>query len=206
MPGFGATEHTAPPVRWSEIALWVLEVAATIVDGPFCVLGHSMGGPQASLIAAAGPDVVRGLALLAPVGLRPHRAYRRVPPLSWIDKAASHRRLGPAAVRLFRGMMVRAGFPSTTSAADVRRTISLLAALSFSEHRRAIQSLDVPVFGAWADDDPFIEPEIELELFSACPDGPRMRFAEGGHNIQKSRATEIGSALGGFVTECVASR
>lgn len=203
MPGFGETEHHDPPTRWSDLARWVLDAVATIVDGPFCVLGHSMGAPQATLVATTGGDMVRGLALLAPVGLRPHRAYRRAPPLAWLDAAARHRVFGRPARHLLKASFVRAGFPRSTSPEDVARSLSVVSNLSFGEHRRAIESLRVPVLGAWTEDDPMVEPEIPLELLTACPNGPRLRFPEGGHNVQKTHAVEIGEALREFVPRCL---
>jgi pimeloyl-ACP methyl ester carboxylesterase len=203
MPGFGETEHHDPPTRWSDVARWTLDALATIVGGPFCLLGHSMGATQASLVAAAGPEVVRGLALLAPVGLRPHRAYRRSPPLHWLDAMARTPVLHGPALKLIRAGFIRFGFPRSTTQRDVARTLSLVAKLSFPEHRRAVESLRVPVLGAWTDDDPLVEPEVPLELFAACPDGPRLRFERGGHNVQKTHAIEIGRALNEFVAHCM---
>ena len=203
MPGFGNTEHDAPPCRWSDVARWTLDVLSTVVDEPFCLLGHSMGAPQATLIATAGPDVVRGLALVAPVGTRPHRAYRRAPPLHWVDATLRHPIAGKPARHLAKWAFQRAGFPRSTTHADIARSVSLVSNLSFAEHRRAVESLRVPVLGAWADDDPMVEPEIPLELLTACPDGPRLHFARGGHNLQKTRAVELGRALQAFVPSCL---
>jgi pimeloyl-ACP methyl ester carboxylesterase len=205
MPGFGETEHRDPPTRWPDVARWTLEAAAAIAGEPFCVVGHSMGGPQASLIAAAGPDVVRGVALLAPVGLRPHRAYRRSPPFTWMNAALQSRRFGNVSLKLLRAGFVRMGFPRSTSDRDIVRSISLVTKLSFDEHRRAVESLRVPVFGAYAEDDPLVEPSIPRQLLDACPPGPRLHFESGGHNIQKTRAVEIARPLRTFVSECVAA-
>jgi pimeloyl-ACP methyl ester carboxylesterase len=43
------------------------------------LLGHSMGGPVALAAAAHAPERVAGLALIASVGLRPHRLIRQFP-------------------------------------------------------------------------------------------------------------------------------
>jgi hypothetical protein len=48
---------------------------------------------------------------------------------------------------------------------------------------------------AFAEDDPFIEPEIPRELGMRLPAGPRLSWARGGHNVQKTHAREIGDAL-----------
>ncbi len=205
MPGFGETEHRDPPTRWPDVARLVLEAATEIAGEPFCLVGHSMGAAQANLIAAAGPEVVRGVALLAPVGLRPHRGYRRSPPFRLMNAALRGRRMGRVSLKLVRAGFVRLGFPRSTSDRDILRSIELAANLSFDEHRRAVEALEVPVLGAYADDDPLVEPKIPRELFNACPPGPRLHFSSGGHNIQKTRAIEIGSALRAFATECLAA-
>jgi pimeloyl-ACP methyl ester carboxylesterase len=48
---------------------------------------------------------------------------------------------------------------------------------------------------ACARDDPFVEVAISKELYWRCPEGPRLEFPDGGHNIQKSRAVELAAAL-----------
>lgn len=200
MPGCGRSEHRDPPTSWPDIALWTLEALDAIVGGPFYLLGHSMGAPQAALVASAGRELVRGLALAAPVGLRPHRAYRRSPPFPWLDAAVRNRVVRHPALALLRAGFVAFGFPRSLSRRDIQRTVSVIANLSFAEHHRAVRALDVPVLGAYADDDPLVEPAIPRELLAACPPGPRLHFETGGHNIQKTRALELGDALRHFVT------
>ena len=56
-------------------------------------------------------------------------------------------------------------------------------------------ALRAPTLTAFCDDDPFIEPEIQEELGALVPVGPRLRWAEGGHNVQKTHAVEVAEAL-----------
>lgn len=194
MPGFGGTAMREPPTSWPELAALVAEFARAVIGSGYAVLGHSFGAPVATHVAASDPNV-RALVWLAPVGLRPHRMIRRVPRLRSIDAAARRRVLGPAVLRLYRLGMRAAGFPSSITVPEVARCLAVLARFSFAEHRDALARVRVPCAGAWTADDTFVEPAVIEELLAAAPDGPRLRFADGGHNLQKTRAIEIADAL-----------
>jgi pimeloyl-ACP methyl ester carboxylesterase len=79
MPGFAGSAAVRPSGNWDALVGAVAEAAATLAGGPFVLLGHSFGGAVA-LRAAARSMQCRGLALLAPAGLRAHRAVRKLPP------------------------------------------------------------------------------------------------------------------------------
>ena len=88
----------------------------------------------------------------------------------------------------------RVGFRHATKR-DAARTMGIVHAFSFEAHRRAVEALAVPVFIAHCRDDSMVEADIVEALGAACPDGPRLWFDTGGHNVQKSRAVEVGEAL-----------
>ena len=48
---------------------------------------------------------------------------------------------------------------------------------------------------AWADDDKIVESRVSKILTKIAPARPRLHFDTGGHNIQKTRATEIAQML-----------
>lgn len=194
MPGFGGSAMRDPPRAWPKLAALVSAFAEQVIGGPYAVLGHSFGGPLATHVAVHDPRV-RGLVWLASVGLRPHRLLERVPQLRAIDAAARTRVVGPAVLRLYRLGMRAAGFPSSVTVPEVARCLAVLARFSFADHRRAVERLTMPCFGAWTEDDPFVEPEVIEELLAAAPDGPRLRFDRGGHNLQKTCSVEIAGAL-----------
>lgn len=194
MPGFGGTTMAEVPSGSIELADFVSAFASEVIGGPYAVLGHSFGGPIATHVAATDKRV-SALVWLASVGLRPHRLFRRMPPMRAIDTLVNAPLVGPGALRLYRLGMRAAGFPSSITLAEVARCIAVISRFSISEHRRAVERLRVPCFGAWTDDDPFVEPAIILELLEAAPEGPRAHFPDGGHNLQKTRATEIADAL-----------
>lgn len=68
------------------------ELAPQLTDGPFHLLGHSMGGSVATLFTATHPGLVRTLALLEGMGPPPEpeeRAPARMK--SWLEQTASAR-------------------------------------------------------------------------------------------------------------------
>jgi pimeloyl-ACP methyl ester carboxylesterase len=56
-------------MRAGEMAAWLERVLAAAGLGRVCLVGHSLGGLVAAELAASEPGRVRGLALVAPVGI-----------------------------------------------------------------------------------------------------------------------------------------
>jgi pimeloyl-ACP methyl ester carboxylesterase len=144
---------------------------------------------------AAESERARGLALLASVGLRPHRLMRKVgrwPDLPRIfDLPIVGRLLRPS----LRAGFTRSGFPASTPDAAILQSMRIFSGLSFADIRAAAAGVRCPTLLAWAEDDGLVEEAIGLELSRALPSGPRLVFRDGGHNIQKSRAVELGEEL-----------
>lgn len=198
LPGFGGTPRaTAPGITLRERARFVLDALEALGVRDFVVLGHSMGGPLAMSAAARA----RGLALIASVGLRPHRMIRkmgRYPDLPRVfDAPIVGRLLLPALRRRF----VQAGFPASTPDEAILQSMRIVGRLPFADVRAAAAAVRCPTLLAWAEDDPLVEGAIGLELARELPAGPRLVFPDGGHNIQKTRAIELGRALSRFVRE-----
>lgn len=197
MPGFGGTPRTsADGVDVDARARFVRRAIDALGIERCVVVGHSMGGPVALAAAAAdhGGAIV-GLGLLASVGTRPHRLLRRMPSRRAFGRAIDLPILGSVAQRFAMAAFRRSGFPSSTPPSDVAQTMRILAAFEFAAVHRALETLQVPTLVAFADDDPFIEPEIQHELGARVPAGPRLHWPAGGHNVQKSHAREIADAL-----------
>jgi pimeloyl-ACP methyl ester carboxylesterase len=191
-PGFGESE----PMDEAEVLPVARRLAALVstleLDRPV-LLGHSFGGPLA--VALSGLVPARGVALLASVGLRPHQGYRSVPaPKVW-GALTAWPLVGAPVCELTRRTLIRLGFSRYTTRAEAGRTMRMLAAFDFAEHAARVRALCVPTLVGWAEDDPEIEAGISTELAAACPDGPRLAFPTGGHNIQKGHALPIAEAL-----------
>jgi 2-hydroxy-6-oxonona-2,4-dienedioate hydrolase len=68
LPGFGRTKGPADGLTVEEQASFLGEWAAALEVGPAVYVGHSLSCQVALELAAARPDLVRGLALAAPTG------------------------------------------------------------------------------------------------------------------------------------------
>jgi len=195
LPGFGGTPWTTRPgYAPSDRAAFVAELSRALELPPAIVLGHSMGGVVATALASQAPDRVRALGFVAAPGLRPHRAFRRMPRRAlsgWFAGDARRRITMPALRRAFSALGFRGPYPDH----ELLHTLHGVAALDFREHAQRLQALRVPAALFWCEDDPLIEPAIPDELSSVVPEGPRHSFPRGGHNPQKHQASEIAEAL-----------
>jgi len=196
LPGFGQTPREAMADPGFEArARWVLAVADALGIGRFVVMGHSIGGPLAMALAGLAPGRVCGLALVASVGLSVHRGYRQAGPMRRLAPLRRVPLLGPAVMAPFmRWAFGRFGFKGHSDAA-LEHTVAIVNSLDFRDNRRFAAAVAVPTLVAWAMDDPIIDRAVSEELAAALPAGPRLAFAEGGHNIQKTQAVELGAAL-----------
>lgn len=165
----------------------------------FTLLGHSMGGAVAVAAVDAMPTRVAHLVLIASVGPRRHRGMQGMYP--WMLDAAAAALLVPGLrerlVPPLRERWRRARFPGTErmTATDLRLQLRLAARMDFAAHARRLAQLAAPTLVAWAEDDHLVEPAISAALASAVPGATRLVFSDGGHNLQKTRATEIAAAV-----------
>ena len=197
MPGFGGSDPTTP--RLSALAEHVLACLDVLALERVVLLGHSFGGAQALVAASRDAARVRGLALVSSVGLRPHRGLRAVAGLGLVNRMLATPGLRRPLMRRVRADFRRAGFSRATPDAEIRRSLRVVAAVDFQLLRVAAAAVRVPSFVVACDDDRLIEPAIAEELGAALPEGPRLRFATGGHNPQKTWACEIAEALAPWV-------
>lgn len=201
MPGFGGTDHSPPQL--SALAEHVLRRLDHLELDRVVLLGHSLGGPQALIAASRDPDRVRGLALIASVGLRRHRGLRNTKGIPSVNRGLRTPILRRPLMRVVAAAFHRAGFPASTADHEIRRSLEIVEALDFRVINNATTALRVPTLLASCDDDPLVEPAIGEELGRACPSGPRLRFDSGGHNLQKSRACEITEVLEPWARDCL---
>lgn len=210
LPGFGAStgSRLELPQSLAAIADVMRRFAERVVAGPYVVLGYSFGAPLATLVAAGEQSRTapcRGLAWVAPVGLRPHRVMRRaqhVHVVRVMSQLSRARVIGRPLLRAWRLALRATGFPPGVSLSDVARKLDVQRTFEFSQHRDALARVAVPVFVAWAQDDPFVEDEIVRELCDCAPAGPRLQFPVGGHFLLKTRAAEVAAGLASFAQDC----
>ena len=81
------------------------------------------------------------------------------------------------------------------TAGDFAHLLQALSAVDFGVMRAAVRRPLPPTVIAYARDDHMIETEVAEELAAAVPGARVLAFDEGGHNIQKTRAVELGAAI-----------
>ncbi|HEX5656951.1 MAG TPA: alpha/beta fold hydrolase, partial [Polyangiales bacterium] len=194
MPGFAGSSSVQRAGDWDALVEVVAEAASTLADRPFVLLGHSFGGLVA-LRAAARSRLCKGLALLAPAGLRAHAAVRKLPPRLAL-KATNATRVSR---EVFFRAMARTPIGAHASREDSNTTLALLSTLDYGPSLAAARSLKVPVFCASCLDDRMVEPAIVEELLASLNTRQHLTFERGGHAPQKDHAAEIGAALVQFV-------
>ena len=199
LPGFGGSAPVADAITTLRgRARVVLALADALRIDRFAILGHSMGGGTALVLAADHGRRVRRLVLLASLGLRLHRGLGAPPrAFAWfargLETPGMRRLLLPWVRRGYR----RRRFPGVDgkSADDFARLLHALSAVDFELMRAAVRRPLPPALIAYARDDHMIETEIADELAAAIPGARVLAFDDGGHNIQKTRAVEVGAAI-----------
>jgi pimeloyl-ACP methyl ester carboxylesterase len=195
LPGFGRSSAWKEGVRSHEGRLRaLLSLADHLGLATFGVLGHSMGGATALSLASRRGDRVNALILVASVGLRRHRALPADPAtLGFVARLMSLPLLGWLITRRFRKRLESRRLPGTPDL--VRRYLEAIAATRFQEQRRLVRGPLPPTFVVYSHDDALVETSISEELAEAILNARVLSFLEGGHNLQKTRAPEIGEAL-----------
>ena len=198
--GFGSTPlSTWPGATLPARADFICAVLDHLGLGPVVLIGHSMGGAVAAAVASRRPDLVRGLGLICSIGITPHRGMRQWPVPPWVISVFLRFRPVRTAlmVRLSRAFEA-SGFKGHGEPAIVQ-TVHCVAWTSMALHERHLRGLERPTMVVWTRDDPLIEQAISEKLYWICPVGPRVVFDTGGHNPQKTRATELAESLASWL-------
>ncbi|MEL7099193.1 MAG: alpha/beta hydrolase [Pseudomonadota bacterium] len=180
-------------------------LAHEAVDGPVSLIGYSMGGAVAAAYAAAHPDSVSRVTLIASAGLQDPPGgiadfIRRVPVLGdWLMLAAypwmlragirAERDL-PSAVpdiakRQLAELDLRGFVPAVLSSLR-----GILSAPLEGEHK-AIHAAGIPVHAIWGAHDALIPEKARAALAQWNPQAVQDVIADGTHAITYSHADEI---------------
>lgn len=193
LPGFGTSTREG-------YASWTVQQRADAVVAfmdafdlrDVVLVGHSAGCIISARVARQHPQRVRQCVLIAPPGPTPHyntTVFRALAvPLT--------HPVGYAVLRpVFRRLFKLAGFPSGLSETERVYTVADGAAQDFSAYADDLAALQQPALVAWAEDDRRIPAARSREALDAIPNATPLHFDDGGHNIQKTQAVEIGRAM-----------
>jgi len=193
LPGFGASapdEEAARSLRGRARA--VLDLADHLRLERFGLIGHSMGGGPALLLAGSEGARISHLVLLASVGLSRHRGLGRSPAAFRLAaRALALPLLGPLLARSARGFLGSEALRAREFSFHLRA----IGALDFEELRRAADSPLPPALVVYSRDDPMLEPAIAEELARRIAGARTLAFDDAGHNLQKTRAPEVAAAV-----------
>jgi pimeloyl-ACP methyl ester carboxylesterase len=199
LPGFGGSALRRDAVETiAGRACAVLGLADHLGLDRFGILGHSMGGATALTLAAAHRDRVTLIVLVASMAMRPHRGLGMSPwSFRWLARALRIPLLDRLLVPSTREHYKRRRFPGAEEmeAKDFAVQFRAIGAANFSDLRRAASGPLPPTLLAYARDDLLIETEISEELVRALPHARVLAFDQGGHNLQKTRAVELATAI-----------
>lgn len=198
-PGYGASGRA----QWSgmttgERAAPVLNVIGHLGLKQIVLVGHSAGGAVVAHIARHEPELVQAAVMISSTGPTAHFARSPLRVLAEPLRVKPLRRILAPAIRRLYSLQ---GFPSYLT--DDERAFALLdaAAFDFSEHRANLAGMRAPTMVAYATDDPVISAETFRALAQAVPDGPRLEFPDGAHNVQKTHAPQIADAIAELVKQ-----
>ncbi|KAL3672785.1 hypothetical protein V7S43_002075 [Phytophthora oleae] len=226
LPGYLGSEvkkphylNTVSALRTAEVVLQAVRQLCGTIDsgeGDIFFIGHSFGAHTVINMAAmneaqrkTGDDSstirLRGVAVLAPAGCVPQRMVKEIPiKMMVILLRSRHTVVVRFATRFVKYLYtVLLGFPRRTPATSCVSAVIRAGTTKFPLIRTQVNLLKearMPVFVAWALDDELVEPAIPAELGKLSHVGPRLEFAGGGHNIQKTRVEQVTAALSSWIS------
>ncbi|MEO8552506.1 MAG: alpha/beta hydrolase [Kofleriaceae bacterium] len=166
------------------------------------LLGHSMGGMTAAVVASRGAELLRGLVLVDPTFLEPERQRE----VHDSDVADQHRRvLGLEQAALAAEIAARHPHRSAELVellADARLNTDLCAFDVLTppnpDHRDLVSALEVPTLLVIGDR-PVVTLELATELRGLNPRVQLEQIADAGHGLPFDQPERLGAAVGSFL-------
>ena len=195
LPGFGLS---APPrAAWgaAEYAACVAAVLEQHQPGePAVVVGHSFGGRVAVCLAAARPDLVRGLVLCSVPLLRDSGAA--VPPLGYRMARRAHR-LGLLSGQRFEIIRRGSGSDDFNAASGVMREV--LVRVVNEAYDAQLGAITCPVALLWGSADQAVPPSVASHASALLPAPAVTEIVDGaGHDVHLQAPARL-SALAGQI-------
>ena len=207
LPGFGASEKPAGPYTLSAMSGRVVDFLARWTRPPVILVGHSMGGEIATEVALDRPDLVQGLILIAPAGLR-----IGLGPVSGRMEPAQATAIGVwEAARAFITPLHDPGWVSESDAlaaydpatdpAYRNSTAKVLEQFDFRGIGPRFSGLSQPTLILWGAEDPVIPVEVADSLAGMIPCHQLVRLGRTLHRPQFERPDTVVAVIKRFLAE-----
>jgi pimeloyl-ACP methyl ester carboxylesterase len=222
MPGHGQSFHYHEAAEYTLFTalLDILAAADGLGWGRFAVLGHSMGGAFASMLAAAAPERIDTLYLIEALG--PLAAPETGAAERLRDAVAKRRALDPGRKRTFssleHGILARMNATVTTLdeasaqmivqrgvrpvdggyiwSSDARLTLPTAIRMTEAHVRECLGAIECPVRIVMADPHPPYIPASMRDGRIACVRDIACRILPGSHHLHMTHPREVAEALG----------
>lgn len=228
LPGHGASAHLPPAADYTLIAAAraALAVADALGWDRFHVLGHSLGGATASVVAAATPHRVDRLLLIEALGslaepedrvaARLREAFagqaalagKRLRVFGDIATAVRARMTANGLSEPVARLLVERGVAPVRSddrqggfvwRSDPRLTLATAMRMSEAQMRSLIAAIESPTCMVWADPaQPYMPDELRRERATLLPRG-EMHVLAGTHHLHMEQPREVGELLRAFL-------
>ncbi len=210
LPGFGESPPVGEGFDLEQVSDALAEGLAEEAGGPFDLIGNSLGGAIALVLALRRPDLVRRLVLSAPAGFSPMPdPIARAAGLIGSAVIAGRRVLGEQLADNPTGRQIllwgSIGDPSAISAEDTRMMVNAsngatrigaaIEAVAAADLRPRVAELKVPVGLIWGESDRVIPIRTLDTIRELLPDAPVETLPGAGHVAQMEQPQLYAEAL-----------
>jgi pimeloyl-ACP methyl ester carboxylesterase len=202
--GHGGSSAPGHGYRYDDLASDVVSVIRGLDLSHPVLLGHSMGGMTAAVVASRGAEILRGVILVDPTFLSPERQrevhdsdvaaqHRRALGLSKSELVAQARARHPRRSSEIVELQAEARLKTRMSAFDVLKPPN-------PEYRDVVRAIDVPTLLVIGDD-PVVTLEMATELRSLNPRVRIEQIQNAGHGLPFEQPEILAEVVVSFLRE-----